>query len=104
MQPPEIVIKRPRGRPRKVTVLPPRVAYTAPDPEPEHQGPSVPDSWTLGALLNVRNAGSQYIITLFPEEYDPRTPDRAMRFDSYADCQDFVSQWYARTWRDPRAA
>jgi hypothetical protein len=97
-------VNRQRGRPRKVTVLPEQVAYVAPEPEPEYQGPSVPESWTLGALLNVRNAGSQYIITLFPEEYDPRAPDRAMRFDSYAETQDFVSRWYARTYPHPRAA
>jgi len=63
----------------------------------------VPEGWELGALLNVRNAGEFYIVTLYPEEYDFRNPERCMRFHNSARCQDFCSAWYARLWIDPRA-
>lgn len=63
----------------------------------------VPEHWSPGALLNVRNAGADYIVTLYPEEYDPVHPERAMRFPNPARCQDFVSKWYARQSHDPRA-
>lgn len=72
-------------------------AIVEPEPDP------VPPDWQLGALLNVRNGGDAYIVTLFPEEYDHRHPERALRFQNSARCQDFISAWYARVWRDPRA-
>jgi hypothetical protein len=62
-----------------------------------------PDFWSKGALLNVRNAGTHYNVTLYPEEYDPRHPERALQFTNTALCQDFVSHWYAREHFDPRA-
>ena len=70
---------------------------------PEPEAPTLPDGWSVGALLNVRNTGADYCITLYPEEYDYRHPERAIRFTNPAQAQDFISQWYARTWVDPRA-
>lgn len=65
--------------------------------------PPVPVHWSKGALLNVRNRGDAYVITLYPEEFDPRYPERAMTFPNTWTCQDFVSKWYARETADPRA-
>lgn len=59
----------------------------------------IPEDWQLGALLNVRNHG-EYFVTLFPEEYDRDRPERTLRFPNPAECQSFVSNWYARTWHD----
>lgn len=64
---------------------------------------TIPPHWGRGALLNVRNTGADYVVTLFPEEYDPRSPERSMRFANPALCQDFVSRWYMRESADPRA-
>jgi len=64
---------------------------------------AVPPSWTKGQLLNVRNAGEHYVITLLGEEFDPRYPERALKFTNSALCQNFVSNWYARENHDPRA-
>jgi len=50
--------------------------------------------WCKGQLLNVRNAGSHYNVTLLGEEYDPRRPERCIQFTQPNDCQNFVSQWY----------
>lgn len=63
---------------------------------------AIPADWTHGALLNVRNQGD-YVVTLFPEEYDYRHPERALRFPNPAECQNFVSNWYARESHDGRA-
>lgn len=63
---------------------------------------AIPEDWTHGALLNVRNQGD-YVVTLFPEEYDYRHPERALRFPNPAECQNFVSAWYARQSFDGRA-
>lgn len=63
----------------------------------------VPSHWSKGALLNVRNRGDHYCITLYPEEFDPRNPERAMMFPNSWTCQDFVSRWYSRETADPRA-
>lgn len=62
-----------------------------------------PIDWPLGALLNVRNGGDTYRVTLHPEEYDQRHPERCLQFSNPALCQDFVSQWYSRQHHDPRA-
>ena len=80
-------------------------AEPAPTPveeSPEGSGP-IPSHWSFGALLNVRNTGADNCVTLHPEEYDPRHPERAMRFANPATCQDFVSAWYSRQSADPRA-
>lgn len=63
----------------------------------------VPSDWRKGALLNVRNYGAEYIVTLYPEEWDHAHPARALHFPNSARCQDFVSAWYARESHDPRA-
>ena len=73
------------------------------DYEPPEPALDIPPDWQMGALLNVRNTGADYCVTLYPEEYDWRHPERAVRFTNPARCQDFVSQWYARVWVDPRA-
>lgn len=67
------------------------------------EGIEIPLGWSKGALLNVRNRGDHYVITLYPEEWDPRHPERAMTFPNTWTCQDFVSRWYARENPDPRA-
>ena len=69
----------------------------------EPEAPLVPAHWPLGAVLNVRNTGADYTVTLFPEEYDPRHPERAIKFPNPARCQDFVSRWYSKQHHDPRA-
>jgi len=113
MQPPSV--KRGPGRPRKnppvVTVgIDPAGAgrdstacVTWQDGEiiAVDYGPAalaIPEDWNLGALLNVRNNGAEYLVSLYPEEYDPRRPERTLRFSNSADCQNFVSAWYARTY------
>ena len=63
----------------------------------------IPAFWVKGQLLNVRNNGAEYVVTLLGEEFDPRHPERALRFPNSARCQDFVSHWYAREHSDPRA-
>jgi hypothetical protein len=62
----------------------------------EPETPIIPQDWNKGALLNVRNGGDTYRITLFPEEYDPRHPERTLHFHNSAEAQNFVSAWYAR--------
>lgn len=82
-----------------------------PFPETEQDAPEMmqtasdapPQDWRKGALLNVRNMGAEYVITLYPEEFHPDRPERALRFSNVAKCQDFVSAWYARESPDPRA-
>ena len=44
----------------------------------------------------MRNAGSEYRVTLLGEEFDPRYPERCLRFPTSWECQTFVSHWYAR--------
>lgn len=64
----------------------------------------VPHDWCKGALLNVRNLGDiGYAVTLYPEEFDVRHPERALKFPNPCACQDFISNWYARESADPRA-
>lgn len=65
--------------------------------------PEAPIGWQRGALLNVRNYGAEYIITLWPEEFIEERPERAVRITNPGICQDFVSKWYARESHDPRA-
>jgi len=87
---------------KQKTIHLPRKRQQAIEPEPIKEietaqaEPVLPDDWTKGALLNVRNHGSEYIVTLYPEEYDFRAPERALHFTNPARCQDFVSNWYAR--------
>jgi hypothetical protein len=62
-----------------------------------------PQGWTKGQLLNVRNAGSHYNVTVYPEEYDPRYPQRTLQFTNQAECQSFVSKWYTPESANPLA-
>lgn len=64
---------------------------------------AIPTFWVKGQLLNVRNTGADFVVTVLGEEFDPRYPDRALRFDNSFTCQQFVSKWYAREAADPRA-
>ena len=75
----------------------------APEVETIDPPPMPPADWPLGALLNVRNAGERYLVTLMPEEWDYRHQERALVFTNVAKCQDFISAWYARTWDGQRA-
>ncbi len=109
-----------RGRPRKYPKIeahfeanpesiPPDVASAMVSamiaPESDITKPlECPADWCPGMLLNVRNTGPDYTITLWPEEADPRHPDRALHFTNPADCQNFVSAWYSRQSHDPRAS
>jgi hypothetical protein len=103
------------GRPRKFVAaacIPPEQTTSQ---ESESEEPSetvgehpfytriIPADWGYGALLNVRNAGETYNVTLYPEEFDPRKPERTLKFTNSADCQNFVSNWYSRQAADPRA-
>jgi hypothetical protein len=68
--------------------------------------PQPPAGWLKGQLLNVRNRGEFYVITLLGEEDEPPlrpAPSGALRFANSALCQEFVSRWYARESYDPRA-
>jgi hypothetical protein len=72
----------------------------------EPEAPQVPPSWTKGQLLNVRNRGEFYVVTLLGEEDEPPlkpAPSGALRFTNTPLCQAFVSAWYARESYDPRA-
>ena len=64
---------------------------------------AAPLDWVKGQLLNIRNAGSFYNVTLLGEEYDPRRPERCIQFNSSWEAQEFVSEWYSRSSHDPRA-
>lgn len=98
-----------RPRPRKVTSEGATVVDESPMAEEEtpatHEqcGVQVPLDWRKGALLNVRNHGDSYVITLYPDEFRPEQPERALRFTNLGECQDFVSRWYAAEHHDPRA-
>jgi len=101
-----------RGRPRK-NPLPTLIPAPAPiSAEPveayipqrtEYAEVETPPDWRKGQLLNVRNTGPDYTITLWPEEADPRKPERALHFTNVGECQNFVSKWYDRQSYDPRA-
>lgn len=66
-------------------------------------GEKYPSDWRKGMLLNVRNYGDAYRITLHGEEYSPDREERALTFTNPAECQDFVSRWYSNEHHDPRA-
>ncbi|KWA12658.1 hypothetical protein WL26_14735 [Burkholderia cepacia] len=88
--------KKPCGSPIQVDV--------SGDPaEPPEKDIEPPADWRKGALLNVRNRGDAYVITLYPEEFDEEHPERALRFTNLGLCQGFVSRWYSRESLDPRA-
>jgi len=72
--------------PRPTPALPPE------DANPMEKAQAM--GWSKGQLLNVRNAGTHYNVTLNGEEYDPRHPERCLQFANPAECQTFVSQWY----------
>ena len=74
-----------------------------PEPPEDEAAVRVPLFWTKGQLLNVRNGGEHYVVTVLGEEFDPRYPERAMKFANSAQCQDFVSRWYQRETYDGRA-
>ena len=78
-------------------------AVSAPDIARDPEAPTPPADWGHGALLNVRSMGGEYVVTLYPEEFDAAHPERALRFANAVLCQDFVSKWYARQHHDPRA-
>jgi len=78
------------------------MAEHPPEP-PEADAVRVPLFWTKGQLLNVRNGGEHYVVTLLGEEFDPRYPERALKFANSTQCQDFVSRWYQRETYDGRA-
>lgn len=65
----------------------------AQDQTPEQRAQAA--GWLKGQLLNIRNAGSHYNVTLLGEEYDPQNPERCLQFTNPNDAQDFVSRWYA---------
>lgn len=92
----------PKGKPRGAQPVPAQI--TSVDSEPaEDNAPVIPADWHPGMLLNVRNNGDALTITLFPEEFDPRKPERALRFTNFSEGQNFVSAWYSRQHHDPRA-
>lgn len=66
-------------------------------------GLEVPPHWKRGQLLNVRNAGSHYNVTLLGEEYDQRYSERCLQFMNPAETQNFVSWWYSRESSNPLA-
>ena len=57
-------------------------------------GWAIPQSWTPGQLLNLRNTGLHFIATPLGEEYDPRRPENAVIFANAPEAQRFVSNWY----------
>ena len=104
----------PKGKPRAARVQPTVVAHAEPihlEATEHHIGGTdggttelaIPADWHPGMLLNVRNSGDALTITLYPEEFDYRKPERALRFTNFGEGQDFVSRWYARQHHDPRA-
>ena len=94
-----------RPRPRKIGAPEPVAEdHIAEDREMVERAPNEPPAdWRKGALLNVRNYGNAYRITLYPEEYSPEREERALTFTNPGECQDFVSRWYAPEHHDPRA-
>lgn len=97
-----------RARPRKVGSSEQEAVEAAESAEmfeaPREPG-QPPADWRKGALLNIRthHAHAPYVITLWPDEYDPEHPERSISFTNGGECQDFVSNWYNRESHDPRA-
>ena len=58
----------------------------------------IPAHWRKGMLLDVRNFGEFYEVGLLHEVGRER-----IVFESGADCQNFVSEWYTPQHHDPRA-
>lgn len=73
------------------------------DEDDSIQALPIPTGWVKGQLLNVRNAGDTYRVTVLGEEYDYRSPERCLEFTNSWECQQFVSAWYSRESHDPRA-
>jgi hypothetical protein len=94
-----------RKRPKKANApfIEPALALVEEPAEIERAPNEPPMDWQKGALLNVRNYGDAYVVTLHGEEYSIDRPERALRFTNPALCQDFVSAWYSREHCDPRA-
>jgi hypothetical protein len=90
----------PRGRVRRVAPVDPSLDEIEPVVRADGEPPA---DWRKGSLLNVRNHGAEYIVTLHPLEYDPRHEDQCMKFTNVGECQAFVSAWYQRESHDPRA-
>lgn len=89
-------VRAPSQGPRHVLQVNGDIAPTeipAPDRSPEERAKAA--GWAKGQLLNVRNAGSHYNVTLLGEEYDPQHPERCLQFTNINDAQTFVSTWYA---------
>lgn len=84
-----------RGSTRVLEVPGDRAPPGPPDEERSPEERAQAAGWVKGQLLNVRNAGSHYNVTLQGEEYDPTNPHRCVRFVNISDVQDFVSRWYA---------
>jgi hypothetical protein len=92
--------------PRLSALSPDELMNASDGTQAEEIRPLTPPSWTKGQLLNVRNRGEFYVVTLLGEEDDPPlkpAPNGALRFTNTALCQDFVSKWYATEHHDPRA-
>lgn len=89
-----------RGRPPRIPAEAPQTQLA---PEQLASEQLAPDFWKKGQLLNVRNAGPGYRVTILGEEYDPRYPERTLEFSNSFECQKFVSTWYSRQSHDPRA-
>jgi len=92
-----------RPRPRKVSGLSEPVIEVEEIEMIERAPNEPPADWRKGALLNVRNYGDAYVVTLYPEESHRDHPERELRFTNPGECQDFVSRWYQREHSDPRA-
>lgn len=91
----------PRGRVKRAA---PAVIEQDDEPMEVPRAPGEPPAdWIKGQLLNVRNYGAEYIVTLYPEEWDTDRPERALHFTNLGECQGFVSAWYQREHCDPRA-
>lgn len=72
-----------------------------PDPAIEVKEQPWPSDWVKGQLLNVRNTGGKYCVTLLGEELDPRHPERALHFENSYEAQHFISWWYGRDGSNP---
>lgn len=89
-------VHEPSRGPRRVLDVPQHLA--PPESPPQDQTPeekAKAAGWVKGQLLNVRNAGAHYNVTLLGEEYDTRHLERCIQFTNLNDCQTFVSRWYA---------